>query len=71
MDAFDRGSLSVDVYHHPCCSRPTTRFGSQTFARTGDRHEGIYHKNQRHGLGTYVWSNGDKYVGNWRHGKVC
>lgn len=48
-----------------------SRFGSQTFAKTGDRHEGIYHKNQRHGMGTYLWSNGDKYVGNWRHGKVC
>ncbi|RLN71135.1 hypothetical protein BBJ28_00000190 [Nothophytophthora sp. Chile5] len=45
-------------------------FGSQTFAGTGDCHEGIYRKNHRHGVGTYLWSNGDKYVGNWRLGKV-
>jgi hypothetical protein len=37
---------------------------------TGDRHEGMYYKHFRHGIGTYVWSNGDKYVGNWRLGKV-
>ncbi|KAG2530761.1 hypothetical protein JM16_001448 [Phytophthora kernoviae] len=45
-------------------------FGSQTFAGTGDCHEGMYHKNHRHGVGTYLWANGDKYVGNWRVGKV-
>lgn len=45
-------------------------FGSQCFAKTGDRHEGMYYKNQRHGEGTFLWANGDKYVGNWRFGKV-
>lgn len=37
---------------------------------SGDRYEGMYHKNQRHGVGTYVWANGDKYVGSWHLGKV-
>ncbi|RMX62250.1 hypothetical protein DD238_000856 [Peronospora effusa] len=45
-------------------------FGMQTFARTGDCHEGMYRRNYRHGTGTYLWANGDKYVGNWRAGKV-
>lgn len=48
----------------------TNSFGSQCFAKTGDRHEGMYYKNQRHGEGTFLWANGDKYVGNWRFGKV-
>ncbi|KAG6610046.1 Phosphatidylinositol-4-phosphate 5-kinase [Phytophthora cinnamomi] len=45
-------------------------FGMQTFAGTGDCHEGMYRKNHRHGTGTYLWANGDKYVGNWRVGKM-
>jgi hypothetical protein len=45
-------------------------FGTRIYAMTGDRHEGMYYKHFRHGIGTYVWSNGDKYVGNWRLGKV-
>lgn len=45
-------------------------FGMQTFAGTGDCHEGMYRKNHRHGTGTYLWANGDKYIGNWRVGKM-
>ncbi|CAI5745313.1 unnamed protein product [Peronospora destructor] len=45
-------------------------FGMQTFATTGDCHEGLYRKNYRHGTGTFLWANGDKYVGNWRAGKM-
>jgi hypothetical protein len=45
-------------------------YGSQVFAGSGDRHEGMYHKGHRHGLGTYLWANGDKYVGQFKLGKV-
>ncbi|KAJ0397501.1 hypothetical protein ATCC90586_003766 [Pythium insidiosum] len=44
-------------------------FGSQCFAGTGDRHEGTYYKSQRHGMGTYIWANGDKYIGNFKRGQ--
>lgn len=33
---------------------------------TGSRNS----KGQRHGEGTYIWKNGDKYVGNWENDKM-
>lgn len=31
---------------------------------------GTFNNNgQRHGLGTYIWNDGDKYEGNWRYGE--
>jgi hypothetical protein len=47
------------------------RFGTRIFSHSGDRHEGIYHKDKRHGTGTYVWKNGDKYIGGFYNGRVC
>ncbi|ETV98571.1 hypothetical protein, variant [Aphanomyces invadans] len=45
-------------------------FGTRDFATTRDRHEGMYHKDKRHGRGTYLWANGDKYMGEFYNGRM-
>ena len=30
----------------------------------------VNYKNQEHGHGTFIWHNGNKYVGEWRDGKM-
>lgn len=43
-------------------------YGKKYFPRTHDRHEGSYVHGERHGLGIYLWANGDKYSGDWDKG---
>jgi len=45
-------------------------YGKKFFPRTHDRHEGSYSRGERHGLGIYLWANGDKYSGDWDTGKA-
>jgi hypothetical protein len=35
----------------------------------GDRYEGEWKKTLKHGLGTDLFANGDKYVGEYRYGR--
>lgn len=37
---------------------------------SGDCYSGSYTDNKRNGTGTYCWKNGDKYVGEWKDGKM-
>ena len=41
----------------------------QVFA-CGDRHEGEYHEDKRHGYGCYTWDSGDRYEGYWGEGRM-
>ncbi len=41
----------------------------QVFA-CGDRHEGDYHEDKRHGYGCYTWDSGDRYEGFWGEGRM-
>ncbi|MEZ4884880.1 MAG: hypothetical protein R3E32_09160 [Chitinophagales bacterium] len=34
-----------------------------------DQYEGDFKKGLPHGKGTYTWSNGDYYIGNWKNGE--
>jgi hypothetical protein len=36
----------------------------------GDRYEGTFHEDLRHGNGTYLFASGSKYVGEFRKGKL-
>jgi hypothetical protein len=44
-------------------------YGKKYFPRPGDRHEGSYKNGERHGLGVYLWANGNRYSGDWSLGK--
>ncbi|RHY01901.1 hypothetical protein DYB25_001501 [Aphanomyces astaci] len=57
--------------HGDTMSLGVNSFGTRDFAVTHDRHEGMYHKDKRHGRGTYLWTNGDKYIGEFYNGRVC
>jgi hypothetical protein len=43
-------------------------FGSRTYAG-GDKYEGEWKNNYRHGQGTYTYANGENYVGDWNTGE--
>ncbi len=36
----------------------------------GERYEGTWRKNLRHGRGELVWKNGDRYDGQWQYGRI-
>ncbi len=37
--------------------------------QNGDKYDGEFLKNRRHGQGTYFFNNGDKYIGGWKYNK--
>ena len=43
-------------------------YGCKRFKKTGDVHEGYYENDKRENFGVYLWSNTDKYIGNWSNG---
>jgi len=45
-----------------------SEFKISHYPKSGDRHEGYYRDGKRHGSGTYLWANGDKYSGMWEYG---
>ena len=42
-------------------------YGTYTY-NVGDKYEGDWRDNKKHGVGTYWYVNGDKYKGEWRKG---
>lgn len=52
----------------PMCLMPVPPI-TQVFA-CGDRHEGDYHEDKRHGYGCYTWDSGDRYEGYWGEGRM-
>ena len=47
--------------------RPCTTYGELQF--THSEYHGGFHKGLYHGDGTFRWSSGDYYSGEWTHGK--
>lgn len=43
-------------------------FGTWKQIETGNRHEGNYKDGKRHGVGVYLWANGDKFKGEFNLG---
>ncbi len=52
-------SLLADLYQ----IQGTMVSGRFTYKESGDVYEGEFNHSQRHGEGTYTWSNGNTYTG--------
>ena len=46
-------------------------FFSKKFFKKRLGYDGELKENKRHGKGTHIWDNGDKYEGEWKNGKRC
>jgi hypothetical protein len=61
----------IILYNGDWKANKMSGFGTKSFPSSGDRHEGQYVDGRRHGHGVYLFSNGDKYVGEWSEGEGC
>ena len=64
---------SIDAYALPDCPDRSAIwnncFGFSIMGNDGDTYEGEFKNNLRHGQGTYTWSDGRKFVGEFILGR--
>lgn len=51
-------------------SQPVREGKGVSILMSGDRFEGTYQNNKKHGFGTHFWTNGDVYRGYWEEDKM-
>ena len=61
------GTISFALPACPSSGYFDNCFGSRTYAG-GDKYEGEWKDDYRHGQGTYTYANGENYVGDWTTG---